>query len=94
MKKCFLMIAFAMLLTACSTQTVIVNDHTGYLQKEEMQTFFINGLFQTQTMDAAAVCGGSSKVMKVERTDSFLNGVVRFLTQGLYTPYDAKVYCS
>lgn len=94
MKKCFLMIAFAMLSTACSTQTVIVNDHTGYLQKEEMQTFFINGIFQTQTMDAAAVCGGSSKVMKVERTDSFLNGVVRFLTQGLYTPYDAKVYCS
>jgi hypothetical protein len=94
MKKSFLLIAFAVLCTACSTQTVIVNDHTGYLQKDEMQTFFINGLFQTQTIDAATLCGGSSKVMKVERTDSFLNVVLRFLTQGLYTPYDAKVYCS
>ena len=59
-----------------------------------MQTFFVSGLGQTQTLDAAAVCGGANKVVKVERVTSFLNGVLGILTSGIFTPYDAKVYCS
>jgi hypothetical protein len=50
-------------------------------------------LGQTQTIDAAAVCGGANKVIKVERQTSFINGVLGMLTGGIYTPYDAKVYC-
>jgi hypothetical protein len=51
-------------------------------------------LGQTQTIDAAAVCGGANKVVKVERQTSFINGVLGMLTGGIYTPYDAKVYCA
>jgi hypothetical protein len=32
-------------------------------------------------------------VVKVERQTSFINGVLGMLTSGIYTPYDAKVYC-
>jgi hypothetical protein len=93
MKKIILSVLLVSALAACSTQTAYINGQTGKLGKEEMQTFFVSGLGQTQTVDAAAVCGGASKVVKVERTTSFLNGILGILTSGIYTPYDAKVYC-
>jgi hypothetical protein len=93
MKKIIFPLILVATLAACSTQTAHINGQTGRLAKEDMQTFFVNGLGQTQTIDAAAVCGGANKVVKVERQTSFLNGVLGFLTGGIYTPYDAKVYC-
>jgi hypothetical protein len=93
MKKTILPLILVATLAACSTQTAYINGQTGKLGKEDMQTFFVSGLGQTQTVDAAAVCGGANKVIKVERQTSFLNGVLGLLTSGIYTPYDAKVYC-
>jgi len=93
MKKIILPLILVATLAACSTQTAYINGQTGQLKKEDMQTFFVSGLGQTQTIDAAAVCGGANKVVKVERQTSFLNGLLGMLTTGIYTPYDAKVYC-
>lgn len=93
MKKIILPIILVATLAACSTQTAYINGQTGKLAKEDMQTFFVSGLGQTQAVDAAAVCGGASKVVKVERQTSFLNGILGLLTSGIYTPYDARVYC-
>jgi hypothetical protein len=93
MKKIILPLILVATLAACSTQTAYINGQTGKLAKEDMQTFFVSGLGQTQTVDAAAVCGGANKVVKVERTTSFLNGILGMFTSGIYTPYDAKVYC-
>jgi hypothetical protein len=93
MKKIIFPLILVTTLAACSTQTAYINGQTGRLAKEDMQTFFVNGLGQTQTVDAASVCGGPSKVVKVERQTSFLNGLLGILTSGIYTPYDAKVYC-
>lgn len=94
MKKIILPLILVATLSACTTQTALINGNTGQLKKEEMQTFFVSGLGQTQTLDAATVCGGPNKVVKVERVTSFLNGVLGVLTSGIFTPYDAKVYCS
>ena len=94
MKKIILPLILVATLAACSTQTAYINGQTGKLGKEDMQTFFVSGLGQTQTIDAAAVCGNASKVVKVERQTSFLNGLLGMLTTGIYTPYDAKVYCT
>lgn len=93
MKKIIFPLILVATLAACSTQTAYINGQTGRLAKEDMQTFFVSGLGQTQTVDAAAVCGGAPKVVKVERQTSFINGVLGLLTSGIYTPYDAKVYC-
>jgi hypothetical protein len=59
-----------------------------------MQTFFVSGVGQTQTIDAAATCGGADKVVKVERSYGVLNWFLGFLTSSIYTPYDARVYCN
>lgn len=93
MKKIILPLILVATLAACSTQTAYINGQTGKLAKEDMQTFFVSGLGQTQTIDAAAVCGSANKVVKVERTTSFLNGILGMFTSGIYTPYDAKIYC-
>jgi Bor protein/Prokaryotic membrane lipoprotein lipid attachment site len=93
MKKTILPLILVATLAACSTQTAYINGQTGKLGKEDMQTFFVSGLGQTQTVDAAAVCDGANNVIKVERQTSFLNGILGLLTSGIYTPYDAKVYC-
>jgi hypothetical protein len=87
-------LALTFVLSACSTQTALVNSKSGQNSKEEMQTFFVGGLGQTQSINVATVCGGSDKVAKVERVYSPLNWGLGFLTAGIYTPYDAKVYCN
>lgn len=93
MKKIFATLVVVTSLGACSTQTALINGQDGNLSKKEMQTFFVGGLGQTQTMNAAEVCGGADKVVKVERTTSFLNGILSMLSNGIYSPQDAKIYC-
>lgn len=93
MKKLVISSAFAIALAGCSTQVALVNGSDGRLVKEEMQTFFVNGVGQTQSLDAAAICGGADKVVKVETMYSPLNWLLGFLSYGIYTPRDAKIYC-
>lgn len=93
MKKTIISLFAVAALSACSTQTAFINGQDGALTKQDMQTFFVSGLGQTQTMNASEVCGGAEKVVKIERTSSPLNIVLNILTQGIYSPQDAKVYC-
>lgn len=93
MKKTLICIFALLALSACTTQTALINGQSGTLTKEEMQTFFVSGLGQTQSMNASEICGGPDKVVKVERTTSFINGLLGMLSQGIYSPQDAKVYC-
>ena len=89
-------IAFlSLVLCGCATQSFNVNGG-GNIEptKEVMQAFFISGLGQTHEMDAAAICGGADKVAKVESHMSFLDGVLGVLSFGIYTPLQAKVYCT
>lgn len=81
-------------LTGCAAQTFTINE--GALNtptKQESQTFFISGLGQEQTLNAAAVCGGSENIIKVQAQQTFINGLVGAVTFGIYTPKDAKVFC-
>lgn len=93
MKKTIISLLAVAALSACTTQTALINGHDGELAKKDMQTFFVGGLGQAQSMNASEVCGGLEKVAKVERTSSPLNVLLNFLTQGIYYPQDAKVYC-
>jgi outer membrane biogenesis lipoprotein LolB len=92
--KTLVMAVLLALLSACSTQTSLIQGGEGRLASSDMQSFFISGLGQTQTIDAAYVCGGADKVAKVERVMSPLNWFLGVLTLGIYTPLDAKVYCT
>ena len=94
MKRSITTIFFCIaMLTGCATQTIYINGKGGKLTKDEMQTFFVSGIGQTQTIDAAATCGSADKVVKVEREYGFVNYLLGLVTLGIYTPYDARIYC-
>ena len=95
MKRNLFSLAVCLTLCACATQSVVLKKNgSSSLTQEEMQSFFVQGLGQTQTLNAAEVCGGANRVAKVERLQTPLNWVLALLTSGIYTPYTAKVYCS
>jgi len=82
-------------LTGCSTQSFTMNTGAEPTPtKEVMQPFFVSGLGQTQEIDAAEICDGVENVAKVESHMSFMNGLLGTLTSGVYTPRQAKVYCT
>lgn len=94
MKK-VLAIAVVIMVSGCATQSYEINGGSaGTPDYENMQPFFISGLGQTQSVNAAQVCDGSENVAKVESHHSFLNGLLGFATFGIYTPRQAKVYCA
>jgi uncharacterized lipoprotein YajG len=82
-------------LTGCAAQTFTVNgDTSNKPTTQDSQTFFISGLGQEQVIDAADICGGSENIIKVEAQHTFVNGLLGFITFGIYTPRDAKVFCN
>jgi hypothetical protein len=94
MKRNLFSLAVCLTLCACATQSVVLQNGNSTLKQDDMQNFFVSGLGQTQTLNAAEVCGGANRVAKVERLQTPLNWVLALLTSGIYTPYTAKVYCS
>ena len=98
MKNFYLLAFVALLLSGCATQTYYVNDNRGgnktNPEQEISQPFFVSGIAQQRTMDAAEICGGAEKVAKVESKLNFLDGLLGFITLGIYTPRTAMVYCT
>ena len=94
MKKLLLITLSAILVTGCATQSFTLNNNNAATPDQNtMQTFFISGLGQEQEINAASVCGGADKVAKVEAKHEFVDGLLGFITLGIYTPRHAKVYC-
>lgn len=80
--------------SGCATQSFVVNDQPELVPTEDvMQPFFIEGLGQTQEVNAAEICGGSDQVAKIETKNTFMNGLLGVISSGIYTPRQAKVYC-
>ena len=53
--------------------------------------FFVSGIGQKKTVDAAKICGGAENVVKTETLQTFVNGLLGFITLGIYTPLEAPV---
>jgi len=84
----------AVMVTGCAKQVHYINGSTTSDKKQSTdQTFFISGLGQTQTTNAASVCGGAANVIAVETISSPLNIVLGMVTFGIYTPREQTVYC-
>jgi len=82
------------LLLGCAAQTFTINGEHGEVPTTQVsQHFFISGLGQEHITDAAKVCGGVDKIIKVEAQHTFVSGLLGAITFGIYTPRDAKVYC-
>ncbi|WP_407237632.1 Bor family protein [Escherichia coli] len=96
MKKMLFSAALAMLITGCAQQTFTVgNKPTAVTPKGNHHPSFLRfGVGQKKTVDAAKICGGAENVVKTETQQTFVNGLLGFITLGIYTPLEARVYCS
>ncbi|MEE4409758.1 MULTISPECIES: Bor family protein [unclassified Serratia (in: enterobacteria)] len=95
MKKLLAAVVLTMTVTGCAQQTFTVKNDVAIAPKQiTTHHFFVSGIGQKKTIDAAAVCGGADKVVRTEVQQTFVNGLLGFVTLGIYTPREARVYCS
>ena len=66
MKKMLLATALALLITGCAQQTFTVHGSTGSSSTKGNHHFFVSGIGQKKTVDAAKICGGAENVVKTE----------------------------
>ena len=68
MKKMLLATALALLITGCAQQTFTVQNKPAAVAPKETIThhFFVSGIGQKKTVDAAKICGGAENVVKTE----------------------------
>ena len=94
MKKMLLATAWPCLFRMCSTD-VYCSKQTGSSSTKKTIThhFFVSGIGQKKTVDAAKICGGAENVVKTETQQTFVNGLLGFITLDIYTPL-TRVYCS
>ena len=94
MKKCYSLRCF--LFTGCAQQTFTVQNKPAAVAPRRLIThhFFVSGIGQKKTVDAAKICGGAENVVKTETQQTFVNGLLPVLLPGIYTPLEARVYCS
>ena len=94
--KMILPFACVLLLASCTTQRYVLQEKkiASFANYESGQTFFFQGIGQTQHIDAAQVCGGKNKVAAVEFHQSVLDILLTILSNGIYTPRTVGVYCA
>ena len=95
MKKMLLATALALLITGCAQQTFTVQNKPASGGKNHHPSFLrFSGIGQKKAVDAAKICGGAENVVKTETQQTFVNGLLGFITLSIYTPLEARVYCS
>ena len=90
MKKMTSLTVPILLITGCSTD-VYCSKQTGSSSTKGTIThhFFVSELGR-RTVDAAKICGGAENVVKTETQQTFVNGLLGFITLGIYTPLEAR----
>ena len=83
MKKMLLATALALLIAGCAQQTFTVQNKPAAVAPKETIThhFFVSGIGQKKTVDAAKICGGAENVVKTETQQTFVNGLLGLLTE-------------
>ena len=75
-----LLAALALLITGCAQQTFTVQNKPAAVAPKETIThhFFVSGIGQKKTVDAAKICGGAENVVKTETQQTFVSGLLGF----------------
>ncbi|AML58946.1 Lipoprotein Bor [Serratia rubidaea] len=95
MKKLLAAVVLAMTVTGCAQQAFTMKNQTVAAAKQTTtHHFFVSGIGQKKTIDAAAVCGGADKVVRTEVQQTFPNILLGVVTFGIYTPREARIYCA
>ena len=73
----------------CSTDVYCQNKPAVAPKETITHHFFVSGIGQKKTVDAAKICGGAENVVKTETQQTFVNGLLGLLL-GIYTPLEAQ----
>ena len=75
-KKCYSLLRWPCLLQDALHQTFTVQNKLAAVAPKETIThhFFVSGIGQKKTVDAAKICGGAENVVKTETQQTFVNG--------------------
>ena len=88
MKKCYSLLRCPTYYTGCAQQTFTVQNKPA-ARKTITHHFFVSGI--GRSVDAAKICSGAENVVKTETQQTFVNGLLGFITLGIYTPLEARV---
>ena len=82
--KMLLATALALLITGCAQQMFTVQNKPAAVAPKETIThhFFVSGIGQKKTVDAAKICGGA-EMLQTETQQTFVNGLLGFITIGI-----------
>ena len=79
MKKMLLATALALLITGCAQQTFTVQNKPAAVAPETItHHFFVSGIGQKKTVDAAEICGGAENVVKARNPANIRKWIARF----------------
>ena len=93
MKKMLLATALALLITGCAQQTFTVQNKPAAVAPKETKypSFLRFCVVVKKTVDATKICGGAENVIKTETQQTFVNGLLGFITEHLYSAGSACV---
>ena len=96
MKKMLLATALALLITGCAQQTFTVQNKPAAVAPKETIThhFFVSELGRRKLSMQPKFVAAQKMLLKTETQQTFVNGLLGFITLGIYTPLEARVYCS
>ena len=96
MKKMLLATALALLITGCAQQTFTVQNKPAAVAPKETITIISSflELGRENCRCSQNLWPDAENVVKTETQQTFVNGLLGFITLGIYTPLEARVYCS
>ena len=92
MKKMLLATALALLITGCAQQTFTVQNKPAAVAPKETIThhFFVSELGRRK-LSMAKFVAAQKMLLKQKPSKTFVNGLLGFITLGIYTPLEARV---
>ena len=84
-------LCWPLLITGCAQQTFTVQNKPAAVAPKPSPIISSFLIGQKKTVDAAKICGGAENVVKTETQQTFVNGLLGFITLGIYTPLEARV---
>ena len=87
--------ALALLITGCAQQTFTVQNKPAAVAPRKPSPIISSflELGRRKHRCSQEICGGAENVVKTETQQTFVNGLLGFITLGIYTPLEARV-CS
>ena len=92
MKKCYSLLRWPCLLQDAQQTFTVQNKPAAVAPKETItHHFFVSELGRRKLSMQPKFCGGAENVVKTETQQTFVNGLLGFITLGIYTPLEARV---